>query len=53
MEKLQQQGIPVTEKDQELFLVSYWKNPKKASVDLEKLKQTVLKRKLIWKVFKN
>ena len=53
MEKLKQQGIPVTDKDQELFLVSYWENPKKASVDLEKLKQTVLRRKLLWKMFKN
>jgi hypothetical protein len=50
MEKLKQQGIPVIENDQELFLVSYWKNSKKASVDLEKLKQTVLRRKLIWKI---
>jgi serine/threonine protein kinase len=50
MEKLKQKEVPVTEKDQKLFLTSYWKNPKKASVDLEKLKQTVLRRKLIWKI---
>jgi tRNA A-37 threonylcarbamoyl transferase component Bud32 len=52
MEKLKQQGIPVTENDQELFLNKYWRNPKKASVDLEKLKKTVLRRKLIWKILK-
>jgi hypothetical protein len=52
MEKLKQHGIPVTENDQELFLNNYWKDPKKASVDLEKLKlkQTVRLRKLIWKI---
>jgi hypothetical protein len=50
MEKLKQQGIPVTENDQELFLNSYWRNPEKASVDLEKLKQTVKRRRLIWNI---
>jgi len=50
MEKLKQQEVPVTEKDQELFLISYWKNPEKASVDLEKLKQTVRRRRLIWNI---
>jgi hypothetical protein len=50
MEKLRHQGIPVTENDQELFLNNYWKNPAKASVDLEKLKQTVRRRRLIWKI---
>jgi tRNA A-37 threonylcarbamoyl transferase component Bud32 len=50
MEKLKQQGVPVAENDQELFLVSYWKNPEKASADLEKLKQTVGLRKLIWDI---
>jgi tRNA A-37 threonylcarbamoyl transferase component Bud32 len=50
MQKLKQQGIPVTENDQELFLNNYWENPKKASTDLLKLKQTVRRRKLIWKI---
>ena len=50
MEKLKQHGIPVTENDQELFLNKYWRNPEKASVDLEKLKQTVKRRRLIWKI---
>jgi len=50
MEKLKQQGIPVTENEQALFLVSYWANPKKASADFEKLKQTVRRRRLIWNI---
>jgi hypothetical protein len=50
MEKLKQHGIPVTENDQELFLNNYWKDPKKASLDLEKLKQTVRLRRLMWKI---
>jgi tRNA A-37 threonylcarbamoyl transferase component Bud32 len=50
MEKLKQQEIPVTENDQELFLNSYWRNLEKASVDLEKLKQTVKRRRLIWNI---
>ena len=50
MEKLKQNGIPVTEYDQELLIKNYWENPKKASTDLLKLKQTVRKRQLIWKI---
>ncbi len=50
MAKLKQQEIPVTEKDQELFLNTYWKNNKKASIDLEKLKQAVKRRRVTWKI---
>ena len=50
MEKLKQHGIPVTANDQELFVYAYWKNIEKTSVDLEKLKQKVKRRKIIWKI---
>lgn len=51
MEKLKHQGLPLAENDQELFLENYWRNPEKASIDLEKVKQIVKKRKFIWKIF--
>jgi len=50
MEKLRHQGIPIDKHDPQLFLSTYWKDPEKASLDLEKLKLTVLRRKLIWKI---
>jgi len=50
MEKLKQQGVPVAENDQELFLKNYWRNPGKAAIDLSKLKQIIRKKKLIWKI---
>ncbi len=52
MAKLKQGGIPVTEHDRELFLNSYWKDPEKALIDLEKLNRTVTRRKVIWKILK-
>jgi hypothetical protein len=50
MEKLRHQGIPVDKHVPQLFLSTYWKDPEKASLDLKKFKQTVLRRKLIWKI---
>jgi len=52
MAKLNQSGVPVTENDRKLFLSTYWRDPEKASIDLEKLNRTVARRKLIWKILK-